>query len=589
MDPISSTGPNPEPQPNSTEGQASALERTLVGLEDILARLMFVHGYRWGTGDPGELKTTIRNQIGDYLLPRARNAHAPLLTVVGGSTGAGKSTLVNSLLQHVVTRTGAVRPTTRTPVLVHHPDDHQWFTGSRILPSLTRLTGSGYQDASSLQRSDALLLLADQRIPSGLALLDAPDIDSIADENRELAGQLLNAADLWIFVTTANRYADAVPWQLLQSAGRRSVTVSVILNRVPHGAESQIVPELAALLEAHGIDPELLQVIHEAELSEEGLIPYGEVQQLGAWLQSLAADAAERRRVAAQTLRGALEQLAEDLDTLVAAAHEQDREVGALQEYVGERFALALERTQDSLHDGSLLRGEILARWQDFAGAGELMRGLEGTVGRVRDRVTGFFTGRPPTPKKVESAIETGLHLVLVNEITKACQDVDRRWVDSALGTELLLDIDSPRPSADLPEDAAQTIRDWQRDVLDMIRKEGAGKRKTARIAAFGVNGLAVALMVLVFASTAGLTGLEVGIAGGSAVVGQKLLEAIFGEDAVRRMSQRASVLLQEHCRALIERYEGNYTRATEHVLEQSVASELAKQIGVLGRDGGNS
>lgn len=56
--------------------------------------------------------------------------------------------------------------------------------------------------------------------------------------------------------------------------------------------------------------------------------------------------------------------------------------------------------------------------------------------------------------------------------------------------------------------------------------------------------------MVVVFASTAGLTGLEVGIAGGSAVVGQKLLEAIFGEDAVRRMSQRASVLLHEHCRA---------------------------------------
>ena len=43
--------------------------------------------------------------------------------------------------------------------------------------------------------------------------------------------------------------------------------------------------------------------------------------------------------------------------------------------------------------------------------------------------------------------------------------------------------------------------------------------------------------MVVVFASTAGLTGAEVGIAGGSAVLGQKLLEAVFGDQAVRRLA----------------------------------------------------
>ncbi|WIM73044.1 hypothetical protein QP028_04990 [Corynebacterium suedekumii] len=34
----------------------------------------------------------------------------------------------------------------------------------------------------------------------GLALLDAPDFDSIDDRNRALASQLLAAADLWVFV-----------------------------------------------------------------------------------------------------------------------------------------------------------------------------------------------------------------------------------------------------------------------------------------------------------------------------------------------------------------------------------------------------
>ena len=43
--------------------------------------------------------------------------------------------------------------------------------------------------------------------------------------------------------------------------------------------------------------------------------------------------------------------------------------------------------------------------------------------------------------------------------------------------------------------------------------------------------------MVVIFASTAGLTGAEVGVAGGTAVVGQKILEAVFGDQAVRRLA----------------------------------------------------
>ena len=39
-------------------------------------------------------------------------------------------------------------------------------------------------------------------------MLDAPDIDSVV-QNRQLASQLLAAADLWLFVTSAARYADA--------------------------------------------------------------------------------------------------------------------------------------------------------------------------------------------------------------------------------------------------------------------------------------------------------------------------------------------------------------------------------------------
>jgi hypothetical protein len=75
---------------------------------------------------------------------------------------------------------------------------------------------------------------------------------------------------------------------------------------------------------------------------------------------------------------------------------------------------------------------------------------------------------------------------------------------------------------------------------LSLVRTEGAERRATARFLAYGVNSLGVVLMIAVFSQTAGLTGAEVGIAGGTAVLGQRILEAVFGDQAVRRLVDEA-------------------------------------------------
>ncbi|MCB5275743.1 hypothetical protein BJG92_03294 [Arthrobacter sp. SO5] len=211
----------------------------------------------------------IRNalaQLEDYILPRYRSLDAPLLAVVGGSTGAGKSTLVNALVGRAVTRAGAIRPTTRQPVLLHHPSDARWFEDQRILPSLSRIRGTvagsppsaarpaGAPDAEAAAAAvSSLLLVAEPAVPPGIALLDAPDVDSVSADNRQLAGQLLAAADLWIFVTTANRYADAVPWLLLLDAAARDIMVAVVLDRVPPAAEAEVSADLQSMLGREGL------------------------------------------------------------------------------------------------------------------------------------------------------------------------------------------------------------------------------------------------------------------------------------------------------------------------------------------------
>jgi hypothetical protein len=99
----------------------------------------------------------------------------------------------------------------------------------------------------------------------------------------------------------------------------------------------------------------------------------------------------------------------------------------------------------------------------------------------------------------------------------------------------------------------AAEIRAWQGSLMELIRTEGQGRRTQARWLSFGVNGLGAALMIVVFSMTAGLTGLEIGVAGGTAVVGQKLLEAVFGEDAVRRLARTAREDLHTRCQALLQ------------------------------------
>jgi tRNA U34 5-carboxymethylaminomethyl modifying GTPase MnmE/TrmE len=70
-----------------------------------------------GVEDVRTLRTELLHRIDDYLIPRLREPGGPLHLVVGGSTGVGKSTLVNSLVRYDLTRAGVLRPTTRGAVL----------------------------------------------------------------------------------------------------------------------------------------------------------------------------------------------------------------------------------------------------------------------------------------------------------------------------------------------------------------------------------------------------------------------------------------------------------------------------------------
>ena len=489
-------------------------------------------------------------QIDDYLLPRLASLDAPLLAIVGGSTGSGKSTLVSSVVGAAVTAPGVLRPTTRAPVLVHHPEDAAWFTGARVLPGLARVTGGGADPGTG-----SLRLVAHAGVPAGLALLDAPDIDSVEEGNRTLAAQLLAAADLWLFVTTAARYADQVPWGFLADAAGRSVSVTLVLDRTDSAAMEEVAADLRAMLDERGLADARVITVPEAELDDRGLLPPSEVAEVAGLLRDLAEDAGARAAVVRRTLDGALRAVCERAVAVSEHITMQQAVRDQLAADAAAAYDGAVAAVDAACDDGTLLRGEVLARWQEFVGAGKVLRALESGAGRLRDRVAAAVTGRPPAPVQVSQAVESRLELLVVEHAEAAAERARASWAADPAGRSLLRDGpgDLGRASRDLRERTGRTVRDWQAGVLDLVRAEGAGKRSTARFLAFGINGLGVALMIVVLAHTGGaLVGAEVGVAGGSAVVGQKLLEAVFGDQAVRRLAAQARTDLSRRVAALM-------------------------------------
>lgn len=535
-----------------------------------------------GSGLPLELpdvetgrteRAAIIDQLEDYVLPRLIQIDAPLLTVVGGSTGAGKSTLVNSLVGERVTEPGVLRPTTRSPVLVHHPDDADWFDKARILPDLERTSRSS-ADPGALQ------LVASEAVPQGLAVLDAPDIDSVEEQNRVLAAQLLAAADLWLFVTSAARYADQVPWEFLKQAAERSAAVAIVLDRTPPEAVEEVSSHLARMLISRGLKDSPLFVVTEGDVDEQGLLPSERVREIRTWLGSLAADSEASTSVVRQTLEGAIRTVALRAHTVADAVQAQQEVLDRLRQEVGTAYDKAIADVDTASADGTLLRGEVLARWQEFVGTGELLKNLESKVSWLRDRITAAVKGQPQQARKVTVAVESGLQTLVLEHAEAAAERADAAWRTMPAGKVLLDENreDLSRASRELRERAERAIRDWQAGVLDMVRSEGADKRTTARFLAYGVNGLAVSLMVVVFATTGGVTGGEVGIAGGSAVIGQKVLEAVFGDQAVRRLAENARKDLHRRLEELLATERARFTDLLDAQGVEPGAAEAIRQ-----------
>ena len=302
------------------------------------------------------------DQLGEHLVPRLTELSAPALVVVSGSTGAGKSTLVNSLVGTEVSAAGVLRPTTRRPVLVHNPQDADLLSHHPVLESVE--------------------VVAHESVPRGIAVLDAPDLDSVLESNRESAHRLLEAADLWLFVTTAARYGDALPWRVLQDAVARHTTIAMVLNRVAPESLPTVRGDLLERLRSHGLQGAPLFVVPDVG-PHQGVLPPAVVAPIRRWLTMLAGPD-RARTVVARTLRGALDALRPWVDELADAVQEQADAASVIGARLDEATVAPRRRAQEHVGAGSVADGAVRARWAELTASGAPLARVVRPSGRVR-------------------------------------------------------------------------------------------------------------------------------------------------------------------------------------------------------------
>jgi energy-coupling factor transporter ATP-binding protein EcfA2 len=582
---------------------ARKLEAALLGLRKPLVSVPLALEVT-GAADARAERLKLLGQIDDYLLPRLRQSGAPILVALVGSTGAGKSTLMNSLVGRQVSATGIRRPTTNSPVLACHPNDMRWFAENVFLPTLPRVRQQGLAMPG---RDGLLVLAASEGMPEGVAVLDTPDIDSVVQAHRDFANQFLDASDLWLFVTTARRYADAAVWEMLKDARDRGAALAIALSRVPPAAIQQLSAHFDAMLEANGLHDVRRFIIPETVVTDAQL-PAGVAAPIQEYLTDTARRDDRRVAVLTQTMSGVLDTFNGRVPALADKAAAQVTARRELRRQADEAYEDGLGDFDEATRNGALLCGEVLARWQDFAGTGDLLRALQSRKGRGAGR--GKKDRAPARATALREALQASLESLIGSTADRAAEQAVAGWqrepagaallagltggpasdaesepdfVASALADLGLTGVSAPgapasaaalaRASADLAAQAERVVDEWLAQVQRLVREENVTKRSIARVVTFDDQSLALVLAIGVL----GYGAQETPAADSANAAPQRVLTSLFGAGLLRDIGVRARQDLHGRVRELFDGEARRFAALIDGagVFDETAATEL--------------
>ena len=172
------------------------------------------------------------------LLPALRlGSERPALVVLAGHTNAGKSTLLNQVAQAEVSAASERAAATRSAVAVGPPAALAGLGPDGYLAQLDQADAGADQ---AVVLSWHLLRRELPSLPEGVVWIDSPDVSTVDDRNRALGRSLALAADLVVFVSTPQTYADALPLELLSQA-LRGRELALVLNMCSDARQAETI------------------------------------------------------------------------------------------------------------------------------------------------------------------------------------------------------------------------------------------------------------------------------------------------------------------------------------------------------------
>jgi GTP-binding protein EngB required for normal cell division len=149
-----------------------------------------------------------------------------------GGTGTGKSTLFNAVCGYPLSEMGVERPKTVGPIVYVHKDAPIEEDFPLEAVQLERYNFGDSGPGGVRGKPNHLLMICHDRTElSHLAIADTPDLDSLEPANREVAEDLYLLADTVVFVTSQEKYADEIPFQLLERIQEENKPYAFVFNK----------------------------------------------------------------------------------------------------------------------------------------------------------------------------------------------------------------------------------------------------------------------------------------------------------------------------------------------------------------------
>ncbi|MGH1488990.1 MAG: GTP-binding protein [Acidimicrobiales bacterium] len=181
---------------------------------------------------------------------RLKHGTTHTLVALLGATGSGKSSVANALVGDMVATTGVRRPTTSSTLACFWgSEDAQPLLDWLEVKNRHHVTISSASGSAGNATADPGL--------EGLVLLDVPDHDSVADAHRVEMERIAEHADMLLWVTDPEKYADKAMHDYLQQLSGHGPVTAMVLNKSDQlDAQSveQCRLDLKRLLDNAGLD-----------------------------------------------------------------------------------------------------------------------------------------------------------------------------------------------------------------------------------------------------------------------------------------------------------------------------------------------